>query len=651
MNLQAENILKLFVKTAKFDFCALVNLRSDNYTVTCMGNKNIENSKLFADFLDRLLYSLNGDVSAVDNDELFNTFLSFYKFNQYYIKLILSKNNINIFFLGFSKKFYKNTKFLNETRNDLESILVEFITNKLETLVVSERLKKQNYLSIFEDVFNKSELILYLLENGKYNFDFSLQSASTLFDIEESELNNKFTKEYLYSKIDGNSWDKLKEFEHNLNTLGMATGDFSIRTDLGIAKIISDFAITNKNNSNLIAGIIRNISKEKNLELRAEKSEIITNCLSELSDNLVFFLNSNGYINFINDYGAITLGYVREDLIGKHLFEFISENSKSDSVLAFQKALETEGRIVFGAKVLDRFKNNMDFEFNIKAVKQNNSVVGLMGVAIDVTDKIKSEIQLRELNAKIFELNRLIAIEKDRAKHQISLLEELNKLKNEFISNVSHEFRTPLASIIGFAETIDSDRDLPAEMIFEFNRIILDEGKRLAKLINDILDFSKLENGGEVLDKQKANLVEIIYDVFVSLIKSANKKGITINKQIPDAEIIINCDKDRINKVFYNLLANAIKFTKNDGFVSIIVQDFLKEVEVIISDTGIGIAKDDIPKLFQKFTKIERPGSILPGAGFGLPVVKQIVDLHKGLIRVESEINKGSTFIIRLPKE
>jgi PAS domain S-box-containing protein len=649
MNLQPENILKLFIKTAKFDFCTLLVYTNNRHFLYSYGSKQISNSTLFINFIDRFVFEMNFNVSAVDNDELFNVFLTEHKFNQYYLKEIIN-NDIKVFLFGFSKKIYKNTKILLNIRKDLENALSDYIIAKITALALEKNKEENEYLLLVKELINNSDDLVYFIKDNKFDFSFSLNSFYKLFDITKNDFSEEFTNSYFYSKLNADSLNKIKEFEENLKNTGSAYQELTIITELGIEKHISNFAIK-INNSDVIIGIIRNITKEKNIEHRAEKAEIITKNISEISDNLVFYLNNSGYINFINDYGAITLGYVREDLIGKHLFEFIAESSKPETALAFQKALETDSRIVFGAKLLDRFKNNMDFEFNIKSVKYNNSVAGLIGIAIDVTDKIRSESQLRELNAKIFELNRLISIEKDRAKHQISLLEELNKLKNEFISNVSHEFRTPLASIVGFAETIDSDRTLPIDMIFEFNKIILDEGKRLAKLINDILDFSKLENGGESLVKEKNNLVSIIYDVYDSLYKSAQKKGITINKQIPDAEILINCDKERINKVFFNLLSNAIKFTKNDGFVSIIVQDFLKEVEVIISDTGIGISKEDIPKLFQKFNKIERSGSSLPGAGFGLPVVKQIIDLHKGLIRVESEVNKGTSFIVRLPKE
>lgn len=98
-------------------------------------------------------------------------------------------------------------------------------------------------------------------------------------------------------------------------------------------------------------------------------------------------------------------------------------------------------------------------------------------------------------------------------------------------------------------------------------------------------------------------------------------------------------------------MSNAVKFTNKGGRISLLARDFLKEVEIIVSDTGIGIPKEDIPKLFQKFSKVGRTGTQIPGAGFGLAAVKQIIDLHGGLVKVKSELDKGSTFIIKLPKK
>jgi signal transduction histidine kinase len=244
----------------------------------------------------------------------------------------------------------------------------------------------------------------------------------------------------------------------------------------------------------------------------------------------------------------------------------------------------------------------------------------------------------------------MISIEQDRAKQQITVLEELNRLKNEFISNVSHELRTPLASIVGFAETIVSDEDLPREMIEEFSNIILSEGKRLAKLINDILDFSNLETEKDTLEKTEFDIILVLKNLAKKWSKSAEEEGLTFSTEIPEAEIKIRADKERISNAISNLLSNAVKFTNKGGRVTLLARDFLKEVEIIVSDTGIGIPKEDIPKLFQKFSKVGRTGTQIPGAGFGLAMVKQIVDLHDGLVKVSSELNKGSTFIVKLPK-
>jgi signal transduction histidine kinase len=230
------------------------------------------------------------------------------------------------------------------------------------------------------------------------------------------------------------------------------------------------------------------------------------------------------------------------------------------------------------------------------------------------------------------------------------VLEELNKLKSEFISNVSHELRTPLASIVGFAETIESDSDLPPESVKEFSNIILTEGKRLARLINDLLDFSKLDTGVEELHKENSNIVELATDVIKSFKDAIDEKKLSITTEFAAKEIVLSLDKERISKVLFNLLSNALKFTNPGGRISVLIQDFDTEVEIAVSDTGVGIPEKEIPNLFQKFTKVQRIGAQVGGTGFGLVTVKQIVDLHKGIIKVSSEVDKGSTFIIRLPK-
>ena len=271
-------------------------------------------------------------------------------------------------------------------------------------------------------------------------------------------------------------------------------------------------------------------------------------------------------------------------------------------------------------------------------------------VGKDITHLREVTDEIENLKMKLIEANRLIAIERQRANQRKSFLEELNKMKSDFVSNISHELRTPLASIIGFSETIDSDPDIPETMRVEFNSTILNEGKRLARLINDILDISKLEGGEIEIVKSKFDIILTLNEVIETNIKNAQAKNIVLSYELPEEEILIDADKERISQIIGRLLNNAIKFTNEKGRIKVILKNLFKEIEIIISDTGIGIPETDLPYIFQKFYRVNRPGTEIPGTGLGLAFVKQIVDLHKGFITVQSGVGKGTTFAIKLPK-
>lgn len=374
--------------------------------------------------------------------------------------------------------------------------------------------------------------------------------------------------------------------------------------------------------------------------------------LLEADDDLIAVLDSNGNFSMINRNGAKSLGYSAQEMIGKYYQDYLAPDSKEMLDEIMSKVLACDDLVTFNAGFIDRYSQEIYYKVRIKkSVTKDGGIAGLLFVGTNITNIKKQEQKQKELNEKLVEANRIISIERERAKSQITILEELNRLKGNFVSNVSHELRTPLASIVGFAETIASDHDLSKEMVLEFNNIILTEGKRLAKFIENILDFSKLEEGDEKLNKSPCDLVEIVLEVLGSYSKQAKEKGITIEQRIPEAEMVIFADKERLCRAISNIVNNAIKFTKDGGRVTVIAQDFLKEVELVISDTGIGIPEKDIPNIFGKFNKLDRPGKQYPGTGMGLFAAHQIISLHKGLIKIKSEVNSGTSVIIRLPKK
>ena len=387
----------------------------------------------------------------------------------------------------------------------------------------------------------------------------------------------------------------------------------------------------------------------KNEDNSLDKSDYF-HLLSESSKELIFTLDQYGIFTFLNKYGLDQLKYNHEEIYGRHFFEFINEQYKPTVGDAFQKLVIEKKLVKFEAELIPKVSFEQNYSITIIPIFKGGELDHLLGIGNNLSQRNIEKKRNEELLAKLKEANRINSIEKDRAKQQISVLSELNNLKNEFISNVSHELRTPLASIIGFAEAIGDDKNLTIDRAIEFNDIILTESKRLAKLINDVIDFSELENEKQQLVKNSLNIIDLLNDTIESFKTECRAKNITLTSKIPESEIIIYADTERLKKAFSYVLSNAIKFTNENGRITLIAQEFLKEVEIVISDTGVGISDQKIPLLFDKFSKVKRVGNNLPGAGFGLVTVKQIIDLHKGLIRVKSEVDKGTSFIIKLPK-
>jgi PAS domain S-box-containing protein len=386
--------------------------------------------------------------------------------------------------------------------------------------------------------------------------------------------------------------------------------------------------------------------------LQPDKSdfESLLHSFFDASDDFVFILNKNGNFQYINQSGLNGLEYSLEELRGRHFFSISSANEKVKLADAFQKILRVDGLVFFEVTLVSKTGKQILFSVSAKAYLAHGSVSGMLGVAKNITKQNLLNQKLNELEVKYIETERLLSIERNRLKQRKSVLEELNRLKSEFVANISHEMRTPLASIIGFSETISSDPDMPAEMRQEFTEIILHEGKRLAKLINDILNISRLETGEIELQRKEIDIVAVLKNVVNKFSSAASEKNIQLNLSVEEEEVKIIGDEERLQEVLQALLSNAVKFANNGGRITVIGQSLFKEFEIIISDTGIGIPRKDLPNIFEKFYRVSRPGQEIPGAGLGLVLSKQVIDLHKGLITVESEENKGSAFIIKLPK-
>lgn len=226
-------------------------------------------------------------------------------------------------------------------------------------------------------------------------------------------------------------------------------------------------------------------------------------------------------------------------------------------------------------------------------------------------------------------------------------IQEQDQLKNEFISSVSHELRSPLTSIKGWVITLKSGLLTGKATIQDGLEIIESETDRLTRLVDELLDFSKFEDGRMVLNYTAFQSADFLQNIGKQLRPRAARQGITLQVQAGDSLPVIKADESRLKQVMINLLDNALKFTEPGGTIVITARLAGEQFIITVEDSGAGIAEQDVPKLFQKFYKGNHSMS---GSGLGLSISEQIIKLHKGDISIDSRLGKGTKVTIFLPR-
>jgi len=226
----------------------------------------------------------------------------------------------------------------------------------------------------------------------------------------------------------------------------------------------------------------------------------------------------------------------------------------------------------------------------------------------------------------------------------------LNKLKSEFISNVSHELKSPLTSIRMMTEMLYHKRVETEERKSAYYSAMLEESEHLSHLLDNILDFSRMEDDRKKYDFTDLDLDDLLVKFLESARERIKEQGFEIRYNRPDKVSLIRGDRDAIQQVFYNLFDNAIKFSGTSRIIDVTLSPQDEEIMFSVKDYGIGISAKDQEKIFDRFYRGDKPQKLgIKGSGIGLTIVKQIVEAHGGIIEVESEVGKGSLFTVRLP--
>ncbi|MBW3011157.1 GAF domain-containing sensor histidine kinase, partial [Candidatus Woesearchaeota archaeon] len=289
-----------------------------------------------------------------------------------------------------------------------------------------------------------------------------------------------------------------------------------------------------------------------------------------------------------------------------------------------------------------------------------NNVIGLLTADNIFSKKMITRNNLETFNT--FANSAAIAIENatllDETERQVEertkeltetniRLRDIDKQRNEFMSYVSHELRTPLTSLIGYSKLMLAG-NLAGKQLEDSMKIIHKEALRLKSMIDDYLDLTKMEAGKIQMQRKRTDLYELVDSVIQLMLPQAKQKNLIM--VLTGSKITnVMVDQDKIKQAVLNIVSNAIKFTQK-GKVTISLKDFKNHFELHVQDTGIGIAKEDFEKVFDKFHQIQHDFHTEKGSGLGMPITKQIVESHGGKIWFESQLGIGSTFSFSIPK-
>jgi signal transduction histidine kinase len=261
--------------------------------------------------------------------------------------------------------------------------------------------------------------------------------------------------------------------------------------------------------------------------------------------------------------------------------------------------------------------------------------------------------QLRESNELLKRQNRELEQQRQQIQLQNLKLIEASQLKSQFLATMSHELRTPLNAIIGFSQLLlrRSKGVLTASQTDMVERI-LNNGKHLLELLNDILDLSKIEAGRLELKPEAFNLAHIVNTTVEELRSLADEKHLSLQVKIDPSDVQVFTDPSRLRQVLVNLISNAIKFTET-GEVWVTVSQLSSErIAIVVRDTGIGIAQDQLKQIFEPFRQLDQTTTRKhPGTGLGLAITDSLVHMMQGEVSVESQVGVGSTFRVELPRQ
>jgi len=553
--------------------------------------------------------------------------------------IILISRNISKF-----KKTEENLLIKNEYQKKIEKKLKE---------------SEENYRLITENVND----LICLLDN-KVRYEYINEKAHLeILGYKKEELLGKSIVSYVHPDDREIGIKMLREGRKTGNEKGI----FRVKHKDGhyLWVEVKGKLFVNKDNKTKVIMISRDMTERKKSEEKLKKSEEKYRFISENANDLIFILDREGKFLYANESYKRLLGYTPEELFVKSAIELSHPEDRKQTILDFQKALKrNEETNIARYRCKDRSYKWIETRATVTSDNEIDNVK-IIGVSRDITERKrieeklkKSEEQLKflnkELEQKVEERTKELRESERKLREQNIELKKIDEIKNDFITMATHELKTPLISISGYTEYIQTKhKESLDELNPEINndlQVVQKNIARLQKLMDQLLDVMKIESHKIELNKERVNVNNIIQNCIEEL--SYLYKNHELILDIEDG-IILNVDSERIFEIFSNLLSNAVKFTPNNGKIKI--SGYRKDERYYlfsVKDSGIGLNPEELGNLFKKFELVrEYSGeNYMKGTGLGLYISNGFVEAHGGKIWATSDgHNKGTTFSFTIP--
>ena len=311
---------------------------------------------------------------------------------------------------------------------------------------------------------------------------------------------------------------------------------------------------------------------------------------------------------------------------------------------AFKGIFGVRYRDIIGKTPIEAFRN-IELQNALDRFKETNVSVP-QEIALGNGKRVILDVNIASIHGLPYEEEKTMIVF-----HDVTRLKKLEKMRVDFVANITHEIKTPLTAILGFIETLQEGAIEEKETARKFLQTIYRHANRLNRLVEDLLTISDIELGETKFFFESVSLSGVVENVLPVIEPKAIEKKLVIDKDIPEGLPLIRADRDRLSQILLNVLDNAVKFTPESGKVSITASDDKKGyVLVRISDTGIGVPEDEIPRLGERFYRVDRTRSReLGGTGLGLSIVKHLLMAHEGKIEIKSKLGKGTTVSLSFP--